>query len=134
MIISIKMLKKYWCLLMLSFLLLTMLFAIYFIAIGQSFNLEDSLAYEINEKELLPCARYFKQKEPRILCTIFTVKEAHKTKMKAIHQTWSKRCPYSLYLYLSLKGYSFFCWITILMNCNLPWPERLLNPFWINIF
>jgi hypothetical protein len=109
MIISIKMLKKYWCLLMLSFLLLTMLFAIYFIAIGQSFNLEDSLAYEINEKELLPCARYFKQKEPRILCTIFTVKEAHKTKMKAIHQTWSKRCPYSLYLYLSLKGYSFFC-------------------------
>jgi len=110
-----------------------MLFAIYFIAIGQSFNLEDLLAYENNEKELLPCARYFKQKEPRILCTIFTVKEllpcaryfkqkeprilctiftvkeAHKTKMKAIHETWSKRCPYSLYLYLSLKGYSFFC-------------------------
>ena len=99
MIISIKMLKKYWCLLMLAFLLLAMLFAINRFTIGQSLNFEDSLAYEINEKELLPCARYFKQKEPRILCTIFTVKEAHKTKMKAIHETWSKRCSNRLYLY-----------------------------------
>ena len=99
MIISIKMLKKYWCLLMLSFLLLTMLFAIYCITLRQSLNFEDSLAYENNEKELLPCARYFKQKEPRILCTLFTVKEAHKTKMKAIHETWSKRCSNRLYLY-----------------------------------
>ena len=109
MIISIKMLKKRWCLLMLAFLLLTMLFVINRLNINKSFNLEDSLAYENNEKELLPCAKYFKQKEPRILCTIFTVKEAHKTKMKAIHETWSKRCPYRFYIYLSLKGYSYFC-------------------------
>jgi hypothetical protein len=89
MIIPKKILKKYWCLLMLAVLLLTMLFAIYRIIFGKSFNFEDSLA----QSQLLPCAKYFKQKEPRIFCTIFTVKEAHNTKMKAIHETWSKRSP-----------------------------------------
>jgi hypothetical protein len=100
MIIPKKMLEKYWCLLMLAVLLLTMLFAVYRIIFGKSFNFEDSLAYEKYEKEsqLLPCAKYFKQKEPRILCTIFTVKEAHNTKMKAIHETWSKRSPYRFYI------------------------------------
>ena len=37
-----------------------------------------------------PC-NYDKEKGPRILCTIFTTSASHKTRMKAIHDTWSKR-------------------------------------------
>ena len=43
-------------------------------------------------KESLFCDSYFRKKAPRILCTIFTKREVHSTKMKAIHDTWSKRC------------------------------------------
>ena len=37
-----------------------------------------------------PC-KYDKEKGPRILCAIFTTMHSHKTRMKAIHDTWSKR-------------------------------------------
>ena len=33
------------------------------------------------------CDSYFRKKAPRILCTIFTKREVHSTKMKAIHDT-----------------------------------------------
>ena len=38
-------------------------------------------------KESLFCDSYFRKKAPRILCTIFTKREVHSTKMKAIHDT-----------------------------------------------
>ena len=34
---------------------------------------------------------YDKNKGPRVLCTIFTTTSSHTNKMKAIHDTWSKR-------------------------------------------
>jgi hypothetical protein len=34
---------------------------------------------------------YDKKHGPRVLCAIFAEKTTHKTKMMAIHETWSKR-------------------------------------------
>ena len=51
-----------------------------------------------NATETDRCDNYYKKKEPRVLCTIFTTRASHSTRMKAIHDTWSKRS--LLYLYL----------------------------------
>ena len=37
-----------------------------------------------------PC-NYDKKHGPRVLCAIFAEKTTHRTKMQAIHDTWSKR-------------------------------------------
>jgi hypothetical protein len=44
-----------------------------------------------NVTETERCENYYKKKEPRVLCTIFTTRASHSTRMKAIHDTWSKR-------------------------------------------
>ena len=33
-----------------------------------------------------------------VLCAIFTTKQSHQTRMKAIHDTWSKRCDIRIYM------------------------------------
>ena len=61
---------------------------------------------QLNPKENLTekerCDTYYKTKEPRVLCTVFTTRASHSTRMKAIHDTWSKRSFLLLLLVFSL--------------------------------
>ena len=64
--------------------------------IGHSNSILPHLSiYEVNKNGILvikanPC-HYDKDKGPRILCAIFTKSESNNRRMKAIHDTWSKR-------------------------------------------
>jgi glycoprotein-N-acetylgalactosamine 3-beta-galactosyltransferase len=60
--------------------------------------LEDIIGQNRSDSQKLSCDEYRRQNEPKILCAIFTVKESHRTKMKAVHDTWSKRCDIRLYM------------------------------------
>jgi glycoprotein-N-acetylgalactosamine 3-beta-galactosyltransferase len=73
------------------------LLCIGFVKIANNYNI-TKFKYDNETKESLFCESYFRKKAPRILCTIFTKREVHSTKMKAIHETWSKRCDIRLYM------------------------------------
>ena len=60
--------------------------------------LEDIIGQNRSDSQKMSCDEYRRQKEPKILCAIFTVKESHQTKMKAVHDTWSKKCDIRLYM------------------------------------
>ena len=68
--------------------------------IQKSYLLSNKIAFsQEQEQEQLKqnietwnsCEGYFRKKQPKLLCTIFTTRESHMTRMKAIHDTWSKR-------------------------------------------
>jgi Na+-transporting methylmalonyl-CoA/oxaloacetate decarboxylase gamma subunit len=88
-----KLLSKNFLLIFVFLVLIMLLYVLIGIGFRENpFKYNKLREISINySKKYQTCKDYYQQMEPRILCTIFTVREAHKTKMKAIHETWSKR-------------------------------------------
>ena len=59
------------------------------------------LRYNLNldtSPELIKNACNYEKSGPRILCAVFTRAISHKTKLKAVHDTWAKRCDKLVYM------------------------------------
>jgi hypothetical protein len=54
-------------------------------------SLRYNLNLQVNAELINDKCNYSAVKGPRIICAVFTIRKSHGTKLKAVHDTWSKR-------------------------------------------